>query len=176
MMPKAVYPGTFDPVHNGHIDIATRAAGLFEHLTVAVYARPLKNLLFDTEERQAMLEDSLGHVPNISVVTYRKLTVDFAREAGAQVIVRGLRAISDFELEFQMALTNKKLAPEIEIVCLMTSQEYAFLSASTVKEIAMLGGCVDSMVPSRVAEAMKVKFGGSSSAAEEQVSLISLRD
>lgn len=175
-MPNAVYPGTFDPVHNGHIDIAIRAAGLFEHLIVAIYARPLKNLLFDTEERKAMLEEALGHVPNISVVTYRKLTVDFAREAGAQVIVRGLRAISDFELEFHMALTNKKLAPELEFVCLMTSQEYAFLSASTVKEIAMLGGCVDGMVPPRVAEAMKARFGGSIDAVEERVSLVSLRD
>jgi pantetheine-phosphate adenylyltransferase len=175
-MPKALYPGTFDPVHHGHIDIATRAAGLFDHLVVAIYARPMKNLLFDTDERKAMLEDALAHVPNISITTYRQLTVDFARQLGARVIVRGLRVISDFELEFQMALTNKKLAPEIEFVCLMTSQEYAFLSASTVKEIAMLGGCVDSMVPAQVAEAMRVRFEGPVNAGEEQVKLVSLRD
>lgn len=175
-MPTAIYPGTFDPVHNGHIDIATRAAALFDHLIVAIYARPMKNLLFTTEEREAMLNEALGHIPNISIATYRQLTVDFAREVGAQVVVRGLRVISDFELEFQMALTNKKLAPEIEFVCLMTSQEYAFLSASTVKEIAMLGGCVTNMVPSHVAEAMKAKFEGSLNTAEEQVRLVSLRD
>jgi pantetheine-phosphate adenylyltransferase len=173
---RAIYPGTFDPVHHGHIDIALRAAGVFDHVTLAVYARPLKNLLFTTNEREAMLTEALGHIPNISVATYRQLTVEFAREVGAQVIVRGLRVISDFELEFQMALTNKKLAPEIEFVCLMTSQEYAFLSASTVKEIAMLGGCVDGMVPPHVARAMQAKFREPASESEDSVKLVSLRD
>ena len=175
-MPKAIYPGTFDPIHNGHIDIAVRAASLFDHLTVAIYARPLKNLLFTTEERERMIVESLGHIPNISVATYRQLTVNFAREIGAQVIVRGLRVISDFELEFQMALTNKKLAADIEFMCLMTSQEYAFLSASTVKEIAMLGGCVEGMVPPHVAEAMRAKFDGPANEGEANVKLVSLRD
>lgn len=173
---RAIYPGTFDPVHNGHIDIATRAARLFDHQTVAIYARPLKNLLFTTEEREAMIAEALRDIPNISVQTYRSLTVEYARQAGAQVVVRGLRVISDFELEFQMALTNKKLAPEIEFVCLMTSQEYAFLSASTVKEIVMLGGCVESMVPPHVAAAMKAKFEGPTSVGSEDVKLVSLRD
>jgi pantetheine-phosphate adenylyltransferase len=175
-MPRAIYPGTFDPVHNGHIDIAIRAAGLFEHLTVAIYARPLKSLLFSTEERAAMIEQALDHIPNLSVATYNQLTVDFARRVGAQAIVRGLRVISDFELEFQMALTNKKLAADIEFVCLMTSQEYAFLSASTLKEIAMLGGCVDGMVPAHVAEALQIKFGTSDTDNTESVRLVSLRD
>jgi pantetheine-phosphate adenylyltransferase len=175
-MPNAIYPGTFDPVHSGHIDIATRAAGLFEHLTVAIYARPLKSLLFSTEERKAMLQEALGHIPNLSVATYNQLTVDFARQAGAQVIVRGLRVISDFELEFQMALTNKKLAPDIEFVCLMTGQEYAFLSASTVKEIAMLGGCVEGMVPPQVAEALHSRFMAPDSTGLDAVRLVSLRD
>ena len=175
-MPTAIYPGTFDPVHNGHIDIATRAARLFEHLTIAIYARPLKNLLFTTEERRAMLEEALAAIPNIQIVTYRQLTVDFARQIGAQAIVRGLRVISDFELEFQMALTNKKLAPEIEFVCLMTSQEYAFLSSSTVKEIAMLGGCVEGMVPPHVAQAMREKFQKPDGQGGSQVRLVSLRD
>jgi pantetheine-phosphate adenylyltransferase len=175
-MPKAIYPGTFDPVHNGHIDIATRAASIFEHLTIAIYARPLKNLLFTTEERKGMIEQALGHLPNITVATYRQLTVDFARQVGARVIVRGLRVISDFELEFQMALTNKKLAPDIEFVCFMTSQEYAFLSASTVKEIAMLGGCVDGMVPAHVAASMKAKFERQPEDAYRYNNLVSLRD
>ena len=175
-MPRAIYPGTFDPVHNGHLDIALRAAALFDHLTVAIYARPMKNLLFTTEERRAMLEEALGHIPNISIVTYKRLTVDFAREVGAQAIVRGLRVISDFELEFQMALTNKKLAPEIEFVCLMTSQEYAFLSASTLKEIAMLGGCVEGMVPEHVRAALEARFDGSTCDDETDVRLVSLRD
>jgi pantetheine-phosphate adenylyltransferase len=175
-MPTAIYPGTFDPVHNGHIDIATRAATLFDHVTLAIYARPLKNLLFTTEERKAMLERSLAQVPNVSVATYHQLTVDFAKEIGARVIVRGLRVISDFELEFQMALTNKKLAPKTEFVCLMTSQEYAFLSASTVKEIAMLGGCVDGMVPPHVAEAMRAKFEVPNNQEAGRIRLVSLRD
>jgi pantetheine-phosphate adenylyltransferase len=175
-MPSAIYPGTFDPVHNGHIDIALRAAALFDHLTVAIYARPMKNLLFATEERRAMIQESLADVPNISVATYNQLTVEFAREVGAQAIVRGLRVISDFELEFQMALTNKKLAPEIEFVCLMTSQEYAFISASTVKEIVMLGGCVDGMVPPHVARAMQARFREPGPEGERSVRLVSLRD
>ena len=175
-MPGAIYPGTFDPVHYGHIDIATRAAGLFEHLTVAIYARPMKNLLFNTQERKAMLEEALSHIPNLSVETYNVLTVDFARQVHARAIVRGLRVISDFELEFQMALTNKKLAPNLEFVCLMTSQEYAFISASTVKEIAMLGGCLDGMVPGSVASALRSKFGDPGSDGANSVRLVSLRD
>ena len=174
-MTRAVYPGTFDPVHNGHVDIATRAARLFEHLTVAIYDRPLKGLLFSAEQRKAMMQEALAATPNISVASYDTLTVEFANEIGAQVIVRGLRVISDFELEFQMALTNKKLAPGIELVCLMTSLEYAFLSASTVKEIAMLGGCVDGMVPRHVAEAMHDQFEGPGDR-DHLVRLVSLRD
>lgn len=175
-MPKAIYPGTFDPVHNGHIDIAERAARLFEHLTVAIYDRPLKGLMFDTAERKMMLENALSHVGNLSVVTYNQLTVELARSVGATAIVRGLRVISDFELEFQMALTNKKLAAEIEFVCLMTRQEYAFISASTVKEIAMLDGCVDGMVPEHVAKALRARFDSPTRDRIDGVKLVSLRD
>jgi pantetheine-phosphate adenylyltransferase len=175
-MARAIYPGTFDPVHNGHIDITKRAAALFDHVTVAIYARPMKSLLFTTEQRKAMIQEALGPMPNVSVATYNKLTVDFAREVGAQAIVRGLRVISDFELEFQMALTNKKLAPEIEFVCLMTSQEYAFISASTVKEIVLLGGCVDGMVPAHVARAIEAKFDQPGGNGQAAVKLVSLRD
>jgi pantetheine-phosphate adenylyltransferase len=176
MMPSAIYPGTFDPVHNGHIDIATRAAALFDHLTVAIYARPMKSLLFSAEERRAMMEEALVGVPNVSVATYNQLTVEFARQMGARVVVRGLRVISDFELEFQMALTNKKLAPDIELVCLMTAQEYAFISASTVKEVVMLGGCVEGMVPLRVAQAMETKLREPNPDGQHSVRLVSLRD
>jgi pantetheine-phosphate adenylyltransferase len=175
-MTIAVYPGTFDPVHNGHIDIATRAARLFEVLYMAVYDRPLKSLMFDTAERKSMLELALQDVPNIRVTTYKQLTVEYARQLGAKAIVRGLRVISDFELEFQMALTNKKLAPEIEYVCFMANQDYAFLSASTVKEIAMLGGCISGMVAAHVAEALRIKFAGPVSEGEARVGLVSLRD
>jgi pantetheine-phosphate adenylyltransferase len=175
-MTNAIYPGTFDPIHNGHIDIATRAAELFDHLIISVYDRPLKSLLFTTDERRQMIGEAVRGVPNITVATYNQLTVEYAKAVDARVIVRGLRVISDFELEFQMALTNKKLAPEIEFVCLMTSEEYAFLSASIVKEIAMLGGCVTGMVPANVAGAMKTKFGEPGGEGKEHVALVSLRD
>ena len=120
-MALAVYPGTFDPVHYGHVDIAVRAATTFDHLFVAVYGRPLKNLLFSTEERLALMREALKEHDNITVDTYDGLTVDYVRQKGAKVIVRGLRVTYDFELEYQMALTNKKLAPDLETVCLVTN-------------------------------------------------------
>lgn len=154
-MPTAVYPGTFDPVHLGHVDIATRAAELFERLIVAVYDRPMKNLLFPTPKRVDMMAAALAHLPNVEVRSYAGLTVDFVRAAGARVIVRGLRVIKDFELEYQMALTNRRLAPDIDTVCLMTSLEYAFLSSTIVREIAMVGGSVEGLVPPHVAEELR---------------------
>lgn len=172
-MTTAIYPGTFDPIHNGHIDIALRAAKLFDHLIVAVYERPGKSVFFSIEERLDMARRAFEGHPNISVESYATLTVEFARSRKASVIVRGLRVISDFELEFQMALINKKLAPEIEFLCLMTSQEYAFLSSSIVKEIAALGGCIDSMVPPHVKEALQRKFR---ERGRDKVAIISLRD
>jgi pantetheine-phosphate adenylyltransferase len=175
-MIQAIYPGTFDPVHNGHVDIASRASALFDRLTVAVYDRPMKTLMFSTQERMEMLRQALDHLPNVSVESYSSLTVEFARHLGARVIVRGLRVISDFELEFQMALTNKKLAPDIEVVCLMTSQEYAFLSASTAKEVAMLGGCVSGMVPSHVEQALQSRLKALGHSGGDKVRIVSLRD
>jgi pantetheine-phosphate adenylyltransferase len=153
----AFYPASFDPIHYGHIDIAKRSAQIFERVIVGVYDRPLKNLLFSTDERLHLVEQALRDVPNIEIARYTGLTVDYARQVGAQVIVRGLRVVSDFELEWHMALTNKQLAPDIEVVCFMTSQVYAFLSSSTVREVALLGGDVSSMAPSFVVEALHRK-------------------
>ncbi len=157
-MPTAIYPGSFDPIHNGHIDIARRAARLFDHVYVAVYDRPIKNLLFTTEERVALARAALADIPNVSVVSYKDLTVELARRLGATVIVRGLRAISDFEWEMQLALTNRKLAPDIETACLMTSIEYAFLSSTIVKDVARHRGDVSNMVPEPVARALRARF------------------
>jgi pantetheine-phosphate adenylyltransferase len=125
-MSSAVYPATFDPITNGHIDIATRAAAIFEHVIAAVYARPSKSLLFSVEERMEMARAALGHLPNVSVASYDSMTVTFAASAAARCW-RRLRVLSDFEWEFQLALTNRKLAPDIDTVCLMTSQEHSFL-------------------------------------------------
>jgi len=158
------------------MDIATRAASLFDHLVVAVYDRPLKNLLFSTSERVAMAQEALEELSNVTVKSYSGLTVSFARSMGAQVIVRGLRVLSDFELEFQMALTNRKLAPEIETICLMTRGENAFLSSSIAKEVAMEGGCVDEMVPPHVAEALQERFHSLGAEAGSKVRIVSLRD
>jgi len=175
-MTVAIYPATFDPITNGHIDIAERAAAIFDKLIVAVYARPLKRLLFSTEERLAMTRQALKHLSSVSIESYDCLTVDFARQERAQVVVRGLRVLSDFEWEFQLALTNRKLAPDIDTVCLMTSQEYSFLSSSVVKEVAMAGGCIDNMVPTHVVSALKRKFEGLGEKESDKVQIISLRD
>ncbi len=171
----AIYPGTFDPVHLGHVDIATRAANIFDKLVVAVYDRPVKNLMFSIEERVTLARQALADLPNVRVAPYGGLTVEFARRVGAQAIVRGLRVISDFELEYQMALTNRQLAPEIEFVCLMTRQTHAFLSSSIVKEIALLGGDVSGVVPPHVTTALEAKRREREKN-HEPVPLFSLRD
>ena len=157
-MVKALFPGTFDPIHFGHIDIARRASRLFDELVIAVYDKPLKSLLFSPEERIALVKKAVIDDKNISVTGYSSLTVDFARKIGAQVIVRGLRVFSDFELEFRMALANHRLAEDIEIVALITAEEHTFLSSTTVREIAMLDGDVSSMVPPFVREALRSKM------------------
>lgn len=175
-MTIAVYPGTFDPVHNGHLDVVRRAARIFDELIVAVYDRPLKSLLFDTSERLALLDVALGDIPRVRITSYDTLTVDLAKRLGAQVVVRGLRVFSDFELEFRMALTNKRLAPDIEVVCLITSEEHTFLSSSTVKEVASLGGDVAGMVPSQVAQALKARFSELDQDGSNSVPVVSLRD
>jgi pantetheine-phosphate adenylyltransferase len=171
----AIYPGTFDPIHLGHVDIATRAANIFDELVVAVYNRPAKSLMFTVQERVALACQALPDLAGVRVVPYGGLTVEFACQVGAQAIVRGLRVISDFELEYQMALTNRQLAPEIDSVCLMTRQAHAFLSSSIVKEIALLGGDVREMVPPHVAAALQAKRREREKN-HEPVPLFSLRD
>lgn len=175
MIETALYPGTFDPIHFGHIDIATRASRIFPSVIVAVYDRPAKSLLFTVEERVALARSALEDVPNVRVAPYGGLTVEFARAVGAHAIVRGLRVTSDFELEYQMALTNRQLAPEIEFVCLMTRHTHAFLSSSIVKEVALLAGDVDAMVPPPVARALEAKRR-SREKNGEPVPVVSLRD
>ena len=157
-MTNAIYPGSFDPVTNGHLDIANRAASLFDELIIGVYDRPQKHLMFSTEERMDLIKKAVAHLPNVRVTSYNGLTVDFARKMKAKVMVRGLRMSSDFEREFEMALMNKKLDREIELVCLMTSLEFQFLSSSLLKEACELGGDITSLVPKHVAVALKKRF------------------
>jgi pantetheine-phosphate adenylyltransferase len=154
----AIYPGSFDPITHGHIDIIKRASSIFEELIVGVYDRPEKRLLFSTEERLQMIQQSIVHIKNAKAQAYSGLTVDFAKKVGAHVLVRGLRMSSDFEGEFEMAMMNKKLAPELEMVCFMASLQYQFLSSSLLKEVAQLGGCLEGLVPDHVAKALKRKF------------------
>ncbi|HDQ34996.1 MAG TPA: pantetheine-phosphate adenylyltransferase [Chloroflexi bacterium] len=172
----AIYPGSFDPIHYGHIDIAERAAKLFDRLIVAVYARPNKRLWFEPEERVALARQALAHLANVEVLTYDNLTVTFAEAVGAQALVRGLRVISDFELEYQMALTNHQLSPQMETICLMTRHEYAFLSASIVKEVLALGGDVSGMTPPHVVAALGQRAIVRNRQGESEAPSISIRD
>jgi pantetheine-phosphate adenylyltransferase len=157
-MVRACYPGTFDPIHYGHIAIAKRAARLFDQLIIAVYDKPIKSLLFSPEQRIDLARKAFNGEPKIIVKGYSGLTIEFCREIDCQVVVRGLRVFSDFEYEFRMALANHRLAPEIETVAFITDEEHTFLSASTVREIASLGGDVSSMVPKHVEAALRLRF------------------
>jgi pantetheine-phosphate adenylyltransferase len=155
----ALYPGSFDPIHNGHLDVIQRAAALFSGVIVAIYDRPDKRLLFTTEERVALVRAAVSNLPNVEVASYATLTVDYAVARGARAIVRGLRATSDFDFEFQIALMNRHLSPGVEALFLMTALEHSHLSSSLVKEVAQLGARVDNLVPTGVAEALRAKFG-----------------
>jgi len=157
-MKKVLFPGTFDPFHYGHLDIAKRAAKLFDLVVIAVYDKPIKSLLFDPDTRMALVREGVKDQENIQVVGYSGLTVAIAKEIGANAIVRGLRVFSDFEFEFRMALANRRLNEEIDTIALITDEENTFLSSSTVKEIASLGGDVSSMVPPHVNEALLKRY------------------
>lgn len=157
-MIRAVFPGTYDPIHYGHINIARRAARLFDEVIIAVYDRPIKNLLFSPEERLQLVRETFKDDAKIVIMGYSGLTVDFCHQNNIQVIVRGLRVFSDFEAEFRMALANNRLAPDIEVVALITEESNTFLSSTTVREIASFNGNISSMVPPHVEIALKEKF------------------
>lgn len=157
-MTLALYPGSFDPVTNGHIDTAIRASRLFDTVVMAVFDRPQKNILFSTDERIEFLRQAVRDLPRIRVDAYQNLTVDYARQIGASVVVRGLRDVSDFQHEFQMAQINQMLNPDIDIVVFMANRKFTSLSSSAVREIAALGGDVSGFVPTYIAEALYRKF------------------
>ncbi len=156
-MTKAVCPGSYDPITNGHIDVITRAAGLFDEVVVAVVNASVRKSMpvFDTDERIAFIADATAHLPNVTAESFDVLVVDFARRVGAGAIVKGLRAISDFEYELEMANLNRAQAKDVESVYLMASPQYSFLSSSGVKELATFGGDLDGLVPERVARRLK---------------------
>jgi pantetheine-phosphate adenylyltransferase len=155
----ALYPGSFDPFTYGHIDIIRRSAKLFDKVIVGVYDTPDKKLMFTTQERVALGIEAIKALPNVEVKPFTGLMVEFARREGATTVVRGLRVNNDFEFEFDMAMINRKLAPEIELVCLLASPEYQFLSSSMLKEVARLGGDFADLVPPFVARAVLAKVG-----------------
>lgn len=154
---KAIYPGSFDPLTNGHLDLIARAAKIFDHLVVAILRNSSKNPLFSVEERVAMLSEGIAEFSNVSVSTFDGLLIDFAREQRAHAVVRGIRAISDYEYEFQMAMMNRRLSPEVETIFLMPDAKYSFVSSRLVKEVYRLGGSVDGLVPKFVIERMHEK-------------------
>ncbi len=158
---KALYPGTFDPPTSGHVDLIQRGAKLFDHLTVAVLLNPVKDPLFTVAERVEMLKEATAEIGNVSVATFDGLTVEFARQLGASAVLRGIRAISDYEHEFQMALMNRRLAPDIETVFLQPAGRYSFVSSRMVKEVFSFGGDVNGLVPLNVLKRLRARMGNS---------------
>jgi pantetheine-phosphate adenylyltransferase len=158
MINKAIYPGTFDPITLGHVNIAEKAAALFDEVIVAVADFTGKATLFTIEERVALCRESLNHIKNIKVMPFTKLVVDFAKAQDCRIMIRGMRAVSDFEYELSLALTNKKIAPEIETLFLVPSLRYLYLSSSTIKQLAELGGELADFVSPAVLEALNAKF------------------
>ena len=159
-MKIAVCPGSFDPITNGHLDIIARAAKLFDRVIVCVLKNPAKTGSFSVEERLDLIRRSCAHIENVEVDSFNGLLVDYAHSKGACAIVKGLRAVSDFEYEMQMSMANKKLNENIDTVYLNTASEYMFLSSSVVKQIAMFGGEIDEFVPAAILEDVKTKLGG----------------
>ena len=162
-MTTAIYPGRFDPVTAGHLDIVQRASRLFERVIVAVLEAPEKQTMFSTNERMSMFEAALGDSAGVEVKSFQGLIVDYARAQEATAIVRGIRMNADFEYEFEMALMNRKLAPDLDVVCLMTDIQYQFVRASLLKEVARLGGDIGGLAPDSVIAALKDRFGQASS-------------
>jgi pantetheine-phosphate adenylyltransferase len=158
METRAVYPGSFDPVTNGHIDLIQRSAALFDKVVVAILRNTEKIPLFTTEERAEMLEEAVRDLKNVSVTSFAGLLVDFVEQSGASVIVRGIRAVSDYEYELQMALMNRRLSNKVETVFMLPAESYSFLSSKLVKEIARLGGSIHGLVPADVEERLKKKL------------------
>ena len=157
-MKICIYPGTFDPVTYGHLDVLERAAKLFEHVTVAVAISSTKNALFTADQRVELVRANLGHLPNVDVLSFEGLLVEFARKHQAHAINRGLRALSDFEFEFNMALMNRHLEPNVETLFVMPKEAYSYTSSTLVKQIAKLGGDVAKFVPPNVAEALQKRY------------------
>lgn len=153
-----LYPGSFDPVTNGHLDIAQRAYQVCDQLHIAVVANPSKNVLFSVEERVDLLKKTTRHLSKVKITSFNGLLVDYAREIKASMIFRGLRAVADFEYEFQMALINRSLHPGVEIVFLVPNEKFIFLSSSSIKEVAKLGGDVRGFVPAAVEKALRLRF------------------
>ncbi len=163
MAVTAIYPGTFDPPTNGHLDLITRGSRIFSHLTVAILINPVKNPLFTVEERVEMLAEVTAPLKNVSVATFDGLMVDFAKRQGAAAVLRGIRAISDYEHEFQMALMNRRLAPEIETVFLQPAGRYSFVSSRMVKEVFSFGGDITGLVPPNVLKRLRQRISNGSS-------------
>jgi pantetheine-phosphate adenylyltransferase len=157
-MKLCIYPGTFDPVTYGHLDVLERAAKLFEHVTVAVAISSTKDALFTADQRVELVRANLGHLPNVDVLSFEGLLVEFARRQKAHAIIRGLRALSDFEFEFNMALMNRHLEPNVETLFVMPKEAYSYTSSTLVKQIAKLGGDVAKFVPPNVAEALQQRY------------------
>jgi pantetheine-phosphate adenylyltransferase len=155
---RAVYPGSFDPITNGHVYIAERAAGLFDELTVSILINPEKRATFSVDERKTMAIEALSHLPNVKVDSFTGLLVDFLRQERSRIIIRGLRALSDFEYEFQLAQMNRQLAPEIETLFIVTEARYSYLSSHAVKDIFNFGGPVQEMVPPGVYRRLRERF------------------
>jgi pantetheine-phosphate adenylyltransferase len=158
-MTVAIYPGRFDPVTNGHLDIVQRGAKLFDRLIISVFETPENQTLFNTEERLALFREAVAGIANVEIRSFSGLVVDHASKMGATAIVRGIRMNADFEYEFEMALMNRKLAPDIDVVCLMTDIQYQFVRASLLKEVSRLGGDIGGLAPANVINALNGRFG-----------------